>query len=63
MAESFGCGMIAGAKQAGLSSFVTADLLGFSLRKVSRVSSLYSEWCNKGKCIQRVAVLGAEWSC
>ena len=38
--------MIVGARQAGLSISVTADLLGFSHTTVSRVCS---EWCEKQK--------------
>ncbi len=39
-------GMIVGARRAGLSVSVTADLLGFSHSTFSR---FYSEWCQKQK--------------
>ena len=44
--SNFDCGMIIGARQGGLSISETADLLGFSCTKVTRVCR---EWCEKPK--------------
>ena len=44
--SDFNLGMIVGARRAGLSVSVTADLLGFSCTTVSRVCR---EWCEKQK--------------
>jgi len=43
---NFDCGMVVGARRAGLSISQSAQLLGFSLKIISRV---YKEWCEKGK--------------
>jgi len=54
--SNFELGMVAGARQAGL-SISSAQLLGFLRTTISRV---YKEWCEKKK---NMAVLWAKMPC
>ena len=47
--SDFECGMVAGARRAGLSISKTAERLGFSCTTISRV---YREWSEKRDDIQ-----------
>ena len=47
--SDFDCGRIVGARQGGLSTLETTDLLGFSCTTVSRVGR---RWCENQKNIQ-----------
>jgi len=44
--SNFECGMVVGARQAGLSISQSHQLLGFSRTTIYR---FYKEWCEKGK--------------
>ena len=56
--SDFDRGMIVGARQAGLSIFITVDLLRFSPTTVSRV---YAKWCNKERTSSGQQFCG--WKC
>jgi len=52
--SDFECGMVAGARRAGLSTSETADLQGFSC---TTISGFYREWSEKEKISRENALL------
>ncbi len=58
--SDFKCGMVVGARRAGLSISKTADLLFYSCTNISRV---YREWSEKRENIQWPAVVWTKMPC
>ncbi len=58
--SDFECGMVVGARRAGLSISKTADLLVFSC---TTISSVYREWSEKEKISSERQVVGTKMPC